>query len=115
MPGREAVTLRISLDDYYVAHLPLLRRGRADYRVMLGPAAAGRHIARVEIDAELTAAGLRADTAARIEDVQVVPLSPDEPDHTALALAPYLYARPNTIARFTDVPAFMWYERDATA
>ena len=32
----------------------------------------------------------------------------------ALALAPFVYARPNTVGRFTDVPVFMWYEREPT-
>ena len=31
-----------------------------------------------------------------------------------LALAPFVYARPNTVGRFTDVPVFMWYEREPT-
>ena len=32
-----------------------------------------------------------------------------------MALAPIVYARPNTVGRFTDVPVFMWYENEPTA
>src|SRR5205085_3038211 len=35
--------------------------------------------------------------------------------YEAVAHAPILYARPNTIGRFTDVPLLMWYESSATA
>ena len=34
--GREAVVLSLALDGRYVQHLPIVRTGHADYRVMLG-------------------------------------------------------------------------------
>jgi hypothetical protein len=113
--GREAVTLRISLDDRYVAHLPLVRRGLAEYRVFLGPAAAGRHIVRVQDDPDLTASDLRRQAAATVEEIHVTSVAKGDPEHTAISLAPFLYARANTIGRFTDVPVLMWYEREPAA
>jgi hypothetical protein len=31
-----------------------------------------------------------------------------------LSLAPFIYARPDTIGKFTDVPVYMWYEEEPT-
>ena len=31
-----------------------------------------------------------------------------------MSLAPFVYARPDTVGRFTDVPVFMWYEVEPT-
>ena len=39
---------------------------------------------------------------------------PGRPKIAALAHAPVLYPRPNTLGRFTDVPLVMWYETDTT-
>ena len=111
--GREAVTLTIRVDGGYSQHLPLVRGGSAEYSVMLGSADAGRHIVRLEIDPATTAAGLRRDGVATAR-LAVTPVFPDAPEQLALALAPFVYARPNTVGRFTDVPVFMWYEREPT-
>ena len=112
--GREAVTLAISLDGRYVAHLPLVRQGVAEYRVLIGSVPAGRHTVRVHADRELTAPGLRNEAAASVEHISITPVAAGHAEHTATSLAPFLYARPNTIGRFTDVPVFMWYEREPT-
>jgi hypothetical protein len=112
--GREAVTLAISLDGRYVAHLPLVRQGVAEYRVLIGSVPAGRHTVRVRADRELTAAGLRNEAAATVEHISITLIAAGHLEHTAISLAPFLYARPNTIGRFTDVPVVMWYEREST-
>jgi hypothetical protein len=111
--GREAVTLTIWVDGRYSQHLPLVRGGSADYAVMLGSADAGRHAVRLEIDPATTAAGLKRDGVATAR-LAVTPVFQDAPEHLALALAPLVYARPDTVGRFTDVPVFMWYEREPT-
>lgn len=112
-PGREAATLAILIDDRYVAHLPLVRPGRADYEVMLGPEV-GSHMLRVRVDRETTARELWPDPSVRVERVAIRSVVPGDPEHTALSLAPFLYARANTLGRFSDVPVFMWYEREPT-
>jgi hypothetical protein len=56
---------------------------------------------------------LRAEGAVKAQ-IAVTPVFQDAADHLALALAPFVYARPDTVGRFTDVPVLMWYERDAT-
>jgi len=112
--GREAVTLAISVDDRYVAHLPLVRHGVAEYRILVGSLPAGRHTVRVRTDPELTATGLKEHAAASVERISITTVGEDDAEHTAIALAPLIYARPNAIGRFTDVPVFMWYEREPT-
>jgi hypothetical protein len=110
--GREAVTLTIWVDGRYSQHLPLVR-GSADYSVMLGAAEAGRHEIRIETDLATTSSGLKRAGAATAR-LTVTPVFQDAVDHLPLALAPLVYARPNTVGRFTDVPVFMWYEREPT-
>ena len=110
--GREAVTLTIRIDGRYSQHLPLVR-GSADYDVMLGALEPGRHVVRAEVDPAATAAGLRGEGAATAR-VALTPIFPDAAEHLAVALAPFVYARPNTVGKFTDVPALMWYEREPT-
>jgi hypothetical protein len=112
--GREAVMLVVSLDGRYVTHLPLVRQGTAAYGILIGRVDAGDHKVSVRIDSELTAIGLRNRDATHIRDIQFSSVSSAAPEYTALSLAPILYARPNTIGRFTDAPVFMWYEREAT-
>ncbi len=112
--GREAVTLRILLDGRYSQHLPLVRTGNADYPIALGNIAVGRHTVRVEVDSEATAAALRRDGIATASlALKAIPQSAH--DALPLALAPLVYARANTIGRFTDVPIVMWYETTPTA
>jgi hypothetical protein len=107
--GREAVALRLTLDGKYSQHIVLARgEAAADYRVTLGFLTAGMHRLDVERDSALSApdAGPATIDVSRIETL--VPGTSD--DVTAQSMAPILYARANTVGRFTDLPLFMWYE-----
>ena len=107
--AREAAAVRILVDGKYSQHL-LLARGAedADYHVTLGPIAAGDHRLRIEADPALSSA--QAGPAA-ISKVDIVVITPAGDDFVAQSMAPMLYARPNTVGRFTDLPVFMWYEK----
>lgn len=111
--GREAVVLTIALDGRYVQHLPVVRGGRADYRVSLGPVEPGSHAVRVDLDSDLTSKDLRG-VSTTVETIAVEQIAEGSPNYRAVALAPIVYARPNTVGRFTDVPVFMWYEVEPT-
>ena len=113
--GREAVVLSLTLDGRYVQHLPIVRTGRADYSVMLGRVEPGRHTLVLTEDAGLTAAGLRGGDHAVVEEIAVTQVAEGASDYSALSLAPLVYARPDTVGRFTDVPVFMWYETEPTS
>jgi hypothetical protein len=110
--GREAAVLSLSVDGSYSQHLVLARGSvSADYRVMLGRLAAGRHVLTLSPDDSSWAKAPRSASIARVD---IAPQDPASPDHTALELAPFLYARPNTVGRFSDTPLLMWYEIDKT-
>src|SRR5580765_1061139 len=107
-PGRESVALAVSVDGTYSQHLQLVRGAPADYRIALGPVTKGAHRLAIDRDAALSAAGAGPAT---IDVVDVVFYNPGQSgDYTALSMAPIVYARPNTVGRFTDLPLVMWYE-----
>ena len=110
--GREAAVLRLDIDGRYSQHLALTRGGApAEYNIMLGRLVAGGHRLTLAYDEGPWA---KASRTASVIKVDIRPQDPANPDHTALELAPFLYARPNTVGRFTDTPLLMWYEVDKT-
>jgi hypothetical protein len=109
-PGREAVALVLSVDGKYSQHV-LLHRGEApvEYRVALGGLAAGPH--RLEVHRDRQASAPRAGKVT-LEHIRLVFSPEDGRDHTMLAHAPILHARPHSLDRFSDVPLLMWCERE---
>lgn len=110
--GSEAAVLRMEVDGAYSQHLFLTRGAQlADYKVLLGSLAKGRHSLRISIDRRASAKKI---ANAEVTNVAFNLFPASDPDHDAVALAPILYARPNTIGGFTDVPLLMWYEKETT-
>jgi hypothetical protein len=111
--GRESVALRIALDGKYSQHLQLVRgETPSDYRIALGHVAKGSHRLTIDRDSALSAAGAGPAT---IDVPEVSVYNPGQgSDYTALSMAPIVYARPNTVGAFTDLPLLMWYEVAAT-
>lgn len=120
--GAEAAALLIKVDGEYNQDL-LLWAGDEPftYRVMLGRLSKGRHIVSVELNAARSAAGARR---AEMTLLRPVPLRSPSPktgdaaqaeDALAVSYSPVLYARANTIDRFTDVPLLMYYEVERQA
>jgi hypothetical protein len=107
--GRESVALTIALDGKYSQHLQLVRgEAAADYHVALGHLGKGLHRLTIDRDPALTAAGAGPAT---IDVPDVSFYNPGQSsDYTALSMAPFVYARPNTVGKFTDLPLLMWYE-----
>ena len=106
---REAAAVRISIDGEYSQHL-LLARGAedSDYRITLGHVTAGSSSSRRRAGSTpvLPSAGPAADLAGRRRgDVRR-----SDDARLAQSLAPFVYARPNTVGRFTDLPVLMWCE-----
>ena len=104
----------VTVDDRAPLHLPVVRSGRG--RV---PRDAGRGRQRHACDQDredpnLTAASLRGKAVARL-DVEIDQIPSPIPPIWPLSLAPFVYARPDTVGRFTDVPLLMWYETELTA
>lgn len=110
--GREAAVLRLEVDGAYSQHLFLTRGAApADYKVLLGPLAKGTHVLKISLDRRASAKSI---ASAEVPDVVFSVFPASDPEHDAVALAPLLYARPNTLGRFTDVPLLMWYEKETT-
>ena len=106
--GREAAAVKLLVDDKYSQHVLLARGGeKADYHVTLGPIAAGDHTLRIEADPALSAAQAGPPVIAKVD---VIVITPAGDYFVAQSMAPILYARPDTVGRFTDLPVFMWYE-----
>ena len=112
--GRESVALTISVDGKYSQHLQLARgEVAADYPIALGHVTQGMHQLTIDRDPVLSAAGAGA---AEIDVANIAFFTPGRSsDYTALSRAPILYARGNTVGRFTDLPLLMWYEVVATS
>jgi hypothetical protein len=108
------VVLRVTLDDRYLQHVPLVRAGTAEYRLLLSNVPRGAHTLRLAEDSELTATQLRGSETA-IENISIEELHGASRTYRAVALAPFIYARSDTVGRFTDVPVMMWYEVERTA
>jgi hypothetical protein len=113
--GREAVVTSLALDGRYVQHLPIVRTGRADYRIMLGQVEPGRHTLVIDEDAELTSSELRGHSRATVETTAFQLITASARDYAAISLAPIIYARPDTVGKYTDGPVFMWYEIEPSA
>ena len=106
--GSEAATLRIELDGKYSQHLMLVRGAvPSDYKVTLGSVAKGPHKLTVTVDLALSSKNIGPAHIRGIK-TDVMPRRTDE--QIAQSMAPILYARPNTVGKFTDLPVFMWYE-----
>src|SRR3989442_12985958 len=106
--GREGAAVTIAVDGRYRAHV-MLTRGEddAEYRVLLGRYGRGKHTVTVASDPSASAPGVGAVHVSRVD---VASIGEHAPSYEALAHAPILHARPNTIGHFTDVPLLMWYE-----
>ncbi len=105
--GREAAVLEVSVDGVYSQHVVLFQGSTGAYRMLLGPLGAGEHRLTVSRDAARSAPAAGSATVGRAE---VEPIPPGDPRHEAVAEAPVLYARPDCLPRFTDVPLLLYVE-----
>jgi len=113
-PGAEAAALLISVDGIYNQDL-LLWAGDEffRYRVLLGRLSRGNHTISVALNPSRSALRARRAEVKALRPLTFANDSPskvDDDDHFALAHSPVLYARANTIDRFTDLPLLMYYE-----
>jgi hypothetical protein len=74
---------------------------------MLGRLAPGSHSLRVDYNHKQSAAGA---SSVRIADAKITTVDKSGSEYLVLSLAPFVYARANTIGRFSDAPLLTWYE-----
>jgi hypothetical protein len=106
--GKEAAVARILVDGRYQQDVILFAGSHPfTYSLMLGHLAPGTHSLRIEHNRKQSAADA---TSLEIKEAKISAVDRSSAEYQALSLAPILYARPNTIGRFSDVPLIMWYE-----
>ncbi len=109
----EGIVFAVTIDDRPPVHLPIVRGGKAEYRLMLGAVSTGDHAIKIEQDPNLTAVSLRGKAVARL-DVEIEQIAATDSTYQAMSLAPFVHARPDTVGKFSDVPLLMWYEIEPT-
>lgn len=108
--GKEAATVRVFLDGRYHQDLILYSGARPfPYQLFLGRVPAGEHSVRVDLNRRFTAAGV---ANAAVNDARITLIDRSQPEFEPISHAPILYARANTIGRFSDVPLLMYYETE---
>lgn len=116
--GAEAAAVTICVDNAYHSDLLLWAGDEAfTYHVLLGRLPRGRHSVSVRANPARSARDARGVEVASLRTTRLsVPrgMSVNETDAWARAYAPVLYARANSIDRFTDVPLVMYYETEWT-
>lgn len=111
--GAEAAAVLISVNGSYNQDLLLWAGDEVyKYRVMLGRLAKGRHKISVSLNLARSAEGARLAEVKSLRPLLFAGTlrSNSEEEQLALAHTPFLYARANTIDRFTDIPLLMYYE-----
>lgn len=112
-PGSEARVVALTLDARPPIHLPVVRNGLAEYHVLLGTVASGEHTVTVQQDPNLTAPSLRGKAPSGYP-VEILQMPVSASGYRAISLAPFVYARADTVGKFNDVPLLMWYEIEPT-
>lgn len=104
--GREAAMATLTLDGSARQQV-MIYGGPSErlYAVFLGELQPGSHTLRVERDAALSAKG----SGLSIAGAMFQTLAPADPRALAIAHAPVLLARADTVGRFTDVPLLAYY------
>ncbi|MCC6369067.1 MAG: response regulator [Bryobacterales bacterium] len=107
-PGRESALALITVDGAGTQHLMVYGGGqRHHYQVFLGPLEPGAHTVKVERHPEYSARGIHLE----VHNVTYRQYKPTDAGYAVIANAPVLFARRNTIGKFTDVPMILYCER----
>src|SRR6266851_5507490 len=106
-PGKEAAVVTISLDSGMRQHLMLFAGPEPyDYKIFLGPMVSGLHT--LDVSRNLMSAS-EAEVEVVSAEFKEVPAG--DPYYPILAFAPVVFARANTIGKFTDIPLILYCER----
>ncbi len=106
--GSEAATVSILVDGKKHQDVILFAGAKQfTYRLLLGRVAAGEHRLRIELNRQQSAANV---TTVNIADAKVTLIDRGQPDFRMIAHAPILFARPDTIGKFSDIPLLMYCE-----
>jgi hypothetical protein len=108
--GAEAAVVTVYVDGQYHQDVILFAGARDfTYQLMLGRVAPGEHGLRVEFNRKESAAKA---TSVKIGGAKITTIDRKHPEFQAIAHAPILYARPDTIGKFSDTPLLAYYESE---
>ncbi|MBO0858804.1 MAG: hypothetical protein J2P21_10105 [Chloracidobacterium sp.] len=108
--GAEAAIITIYIDGQYHQDVVLFAGAREfTYQLMLGRVGPGEHNLRVDFNRKESAPKA---TSVKIGDAKVTTIDRNHPEFLAIAHAPILYARPDTIGKFSDTPLLEYYESE---
>src|SRR5262249_16056638 len=106
--GAEAAVATIYVDGQYHQDVILFAGSQEfTYQLMLGRVAPGEHSLRIDLNRKQSAPNA---TTIQIRDAKITMIGREHPEFKAIARAPILYARPDTIGKFSDVPLLAYYE-----
>jgi len=107
--GKEAAVVRARVDSGVPFHIFVYGGSRAvAYPVFLGPLTPGDHTLSLERDAMHSA----PECEYRLIKHEVRHYAAGDPMFQVLAHAPVLFARANTVGKFTDIPLLLYCTRD---
>jgi hypothetical protein len=106
--GAEAAVATIYVDGQYHQDVILFAGAREfTYQLMLGRVGPGEHSLRVDFNRKQSAAKAMS---VKIGDAKITTIDRSHPEFQAISRAPILYARPDTIGKFSDIPLLMYYD-----
>ncbi len=106
--GSEAATVSIFVDGQKHQDAILFAGAKQfTYRLLLGRVLPGEHKLRIELN---RAQASTKTTTVTIADAKVSVIPSGHPEFQMIAHAPILFARPDTIGKFSDVPLLMYCE-----
>lgn len=105
--GAEGAVATVTVDGQYNQDILVVRGAEpSKFSIFLGPLPAGNHVVSVSRNPKWSAVGADLDV---IEVRALASLSKSQGTR-ALEHAPIIYARVDTIGRFSDAPLLVWYE-----
>ena len=108
--GAEAAVITIYVDGQYHQDVILFAGAREfTYQLMLGRVGPGEHNLRVEFNRKQSATKA---TGVKIGDAKITTIDRNHPEFQAIARAPIIYARPDTVGKFSDIPLLAYYESE---
>jgi hypothetical protein len=106
--GREAALASVTLDGKTTQHLMLYAGADSfPYRAFLGAVSPGDHELVIERDDKYSARGSQLS----VEKVSFESFAAGDPYYDVLAHAPVLFARQNTVGKFSDIPLVVYCEK----
>lgn len=112
--GSEAAVITIFIDGNYNQDVILFAGEKAklfQYGVFLGKFETGNHKVDITLNRERSPGKIKKDSIAEISfEIFATSSNQKNADDMARQYSPFIYARPNSIDKFSDIPLIVYYE-----